>query len=67
MLRLGPVIAMCSNCIGDRTSSAKPGDELLADFRQKFPEAAAASRAAALNTVAGVKTTAGNVPPSLER
>jgi hypothetical protein len=33
-----------------RTSSQKPGDELLANFRQQFPEVAAATSA---STVSG--------------
>ncbi|WKT41055.1 hypothetical protein QSH57_005861 [Fusarium oxysporum f. sp. vasinfectum] len=44
-----------------RTSSQKPGDELLANFRQQFPDLAAASTAA---TAPGLSQTTGaeNVP-----
>jgi hypothetical protein len=38
-----------------RTSSAKPGDSLLADFRQQFPQVAAATSA---TTVPGISQTA---------
>jgi hypothetical protein len=38
-----------------RTSSAKPGDSLLADFRQQFPQLAATSSA---TTAPGISQTA---------
>lgn len=54
-----------------RTSSQKPGDELLANFRQQFPEVAAVSTSAAApvisQTVGADNTTLAPTVPLPER
>jgi len=42
---LAPDTMLMFNLYSYRTSSQKPGDELLATFRQQFPEVAAATTA----------------------
>lgn len=50
-----------------RTSSQKPGDDLLANFRQQFPEVAVGSSAAASTSHTATAGNAGIVPPGQER
>lgn len=50
-----------------RTSSQKPGDDLLANFRQQFPEVAVGSSAAASASQTATAGNAGIVAPGQER